>query len=379
MVVLSSFQCHNLEFFWKRFCDYRNYHSVTGKHRSWNLKLIGPCNPVQHGKFHHVVPRSFLRYLYNSSNAQLHNNEASIEPIPSVAAFRSATVIQPADFLQPTSLVPINDFPVFQQTKKEGQDKEIKIALSTINKHLSHIGVRTTAINLLHVKCSAYYILCISSVGLFQSLFKWRLSLWVALSTLPGYIMAVAANPVPSVFASLAIGTFLCSGSANTFNQLIERDRDALMGRTKARTLPSGKVTPDTAMKIGIIGSMAGVGILWLGTNPVTAYLGAFNIGLYALGYTPLKSEPFCYITFYLTSKQIDPSSCSSVSSMISRYPVQRPCRSNRGIDTHNHGMYCCRGKYADSLVITLPYIEILDCEFALCHTLDFSLFLSPQ
>lgn len=92
-----------------------------------------------------------------------------------------------------------------------------------------------------------------------------------------------------SAFIALAVGTFLCSGGANTFNQISEKDRDALMVRTRSRPLASGRVSTEWAIRVGSVASLSGVGILLAGTNPMTAFLGATNIGLYALVYTPLK------------------------------------------------------------------------------------------
>lgn len=103
--------------------------------------------------------------------------------------------------------------------------------------------------------------------------------------------MSTSAAPLPSVFMALGLGTFLCSAGANTFNQVFERDRDALMSRTRARPLPSGLVTDEWAIKVACFVSITGIGILLMGTNPITALLGGVNIGLYAMVYTKLKSE----------------------------------------------------------------------------------------
>ena len=85
------------------------------------------------------------------------------------------------------------------------------------------------------------------------------------------------------------LGTFLCSASANTFNQVFEVRNDGCMARTMRRPLPSGRCSRRHAAAFGVAAGLAGVLLLREKTNDLTARLGACNIGLYALCYTPLK------------------------------------------------------------------------------------------
>ena len=55
------------------------------------------------------------------------------------------------------------------------------------------------------------------------------------------------------------------------------------------RPLPSGRCSRPHAAAFGVAAGLAGVLLLREKTNDLTARLGAFNIGLYALCYTPLK------------------------------------------------------------------------------------------
>ncbi len=89
--------------------------------------------------------------------------------------------------------------------------------------------------------------------------------------------------------AAACVGTALCASSAATFNQAWEVRTDRLMPRTAKRPLPSGRVTMPEALSFGAATGAAGVGTLLLGCNPVTAALGAANVGLYSLVYTPMK------------------------------------------------------------------------------------------
>jgi len=102
--------------------------------------------------------------------------------------------------------------------------------------------------------------------------------------------MASGASPLNSVELAAALGgTFLCAASANSFNQVLEIPRDALMKRTAKRPLPSGRIGKEHAVCWASATGVAGVAALCAGTNLTTAALGAATIGLYTMVYTPLK------------------------------------------------------------------------------------------
>lgn len=92
-----------------------------------------------------------------------------------------------------------------------------------------------------------------------------------------------------STLLATALGTALCSASANTFNQLIEIPYDAQMPRTAKRPLPSGAITPLHAFTFGTGSGVLGLITLYTCVNPLVASLGLLNIVLYAAVYTPLK------------------------------------------------------------------------------------------
>ena len=85
------------------------------------------------------------------------------------------------------------------------------------------------------------------------------------------------------------VGTALVAAGTNAFNQLRERDVDALKHRTAARPLPSGRLTPRAA------GAFAGVisvgGVVWLAAfvNLTTAALATLTLVSYVFLYTPMK------------------------------------------------------------------------------------------
>ncbi|KAF8622545.1 hypothetical protein AX15_006900 [Amanita polypyramis BW_CC] len=104
----------------------------------------------------------------------------------------------------------------------------------------------------------------------------------------------VALSPTPTtlpVLLSTAIGTALCSASANTLNQLQEIPFDAQMARTRTRPLVRRAISPLHATGFATFTGVAGPVLLWSMVNPTTAMLGAANIALYAGVYTWMKRK----------------------------------------------------------------------------------------
>ncbi len=121
---------------------------------------------------------------------------------------------------------------------------------------------------------------------------KARLNLSVVYSALAGYLLG-ASSISWSALVLLSLGGFLVVGAANGFNQVIERDRDALMDRTKNRPLPSGRLSVLEATLASTIMALVGLLFLYL-INPLTVGFGAFALFVYVLVYTPLKAKgPF--------------------------------------------------------------------------------------
>lgn len=114
-----------------------------------------------------------------------------------------------------------------------------------------------------------------------------RLSAMVALATLSGYC-ASSSKLQWLTLILLFSGIFLLTAAASTFNQLQERERDALLPRTRLRPLASGRLLPQPALVYASLLLLGGCLLL------TCVSLKAFLIGLFALGwynllYTPLK------------------------------------------------------------------------------------------
>lgn len=124
----------------------------------------------------------------------------------------------------------------------------------------------------------------------YVALTKPRITWLILASTAIGFLFGVSPEGWNFVvlFHCLAGTGLLASGTA-ALNQWYERDADALMNRTKARPLPSGRVSSPGAFWFGIVLIAAGFVELWFGANPLTAGLGLFTVVSYLLAYTPLK------------------------------------------------------------------------------------------
>ena len=123
----------------------------------------------------------------------------------------------------------------------------------------------------------------------FKKITKLRLAVSVVFSSIAGYFLAVEEINFFSLFL-LAFGGYCMVGASNIYNQIIEKDLDALMGRTKNRPIPAGRMTVNAAFTIAVVLTVLGVVALYM-LNPKTAMLGAISIFLYTSVYTPLKTK----------------------------------------------------------------------------------------
>ncbi len=122
----------------------------------------------------------------------------------------------------------------------------------------------------------------------FKEITKVRLAVSVVFSSMAGYLLGAYDISFLSL-ALLAFGGYCMVGASNVYNQIIERDLDALMNRTKNRPIPSGRMSVNMALTIAVILTILGVVSLYF-LNPKTAMFGAISIFLYTSVYTPLKT-----------------------------------------------------------------------------------------
>ena len=122
----------------------------------------------------------------------------------------------------------------------------------------------------------------------YSQLVKVRLSLLVVFSASMSYLWATNRQVDALTIWLLSIGGFLITGSSNILNQVIEKDSDLLMARTKNRPLAAGRMKVNEALLIAALLGIVGLTILWR-INLLSAALGAGALFIYALIYTPLK------------------------------------------------------------------------------------------
>jgi protoheme IX farnesyltransferase len=122
---------------------------------------------------------------------------------------------------------------------------------------------------------------------IFTSLTKARLALSVVFSSIAGYFLAVDVVDFNELIL-LVVGGYSIVGASNSFNQIIEIDKDALMDRTKNRPLPAKEITTQNAFWISVFLTLIGLLCLYF-INYKTAFFAAISVFLYTCVYTPLK------------------------------------------------------------------------------------------
>ncbi|MCA6073629.1 heme o synthase [Fulvivirga sedimenti] len=128
-----------------------------------------------------------------------------------------------------------------------------------------------------------------AKVRSFVELMKFRLSFLVAFSCGFGYILGSQGDLSWFTLLIICFGGFLVSGASITINQIIEKDLDLLMERTKNRPLPTHRVSVREAAIFAFVVAAIGLSILMIYTNLLTTLLAFLSMILYSFVYTPLK------------------------------------------------------------------------------------------
>jgi protoheme IX farnesyltransferase len=123
----------------------------------------------------------------------------------------------------------------------------------------------------------------------FVALAKPRLNFLVVASTAAGYAMADGDSLGALRVIGMLVGTGLVAGGASAFNQLLERDADALMRRTRMRPLPDQRLLAIEALAFGGAISLTGLLMLAASANLLAAAVALATLISYVMVYTPLK------------------------------------------------------------------------------------------
>lgn len=123
----------------------------------------------------------------------------------------------------------------------------------------------------------------------YNMLLKPNLSGMVVFTSVIGYLLAPGiAFDISSVIA-LFVGGTMVTGGANTINQIIEREGDALMERTKNRPIPNGRISVTEGWIIAALSGIGGAVLLGYYFNPLAGILSFISLLLYGFAYTPMK------------------------------------------------------------------------------------------
>ena len=123
----------------------------------------------------------------------------------------------------------------------------------------------------------------------FGQLLKFKLSITVVFSAMIGYLLGFDQFNLQH-FIYLTIGGFFVTGSANSFNQILEKEKDKLMDRTALRPLPQDKLTILQAFIFAFILGILGLFLLnkinpqgsFYGLMSKSSFFGLVSIFLYS-------------------------------------------------------------------------------------------------
>ncbi len=136
-----------------------------------------------------------------------------------------------------------------------------------------------------------------TSSGLFLTLIeagKPGITRMVTITSLVGFVLSALAHrsgwgELAVLAIGCTIGTALSSLGANTLNEWLERDRDALMPRTAHRPLPEQRISPRVAITAGLVESALGLVVLAVATNIWASLVSLACLVTYVAIYTPMK------------------------------------------------------------------------------------------
>jgi len=127
------------------------------------------------------------------------------------------------------------------------------------------------------------------SLADYLALTKPRLNFLVVATSAAGYYLGGPSRPDLVSMIQAVAGTALVAGGAAVLNQVYERDTDALMRRTRLRPLPDGRVSAADARSFGLALSLAGLVLLAVRANWLSAALALATLVIYLAVYTPMK------------------------------------------------------------------------------------------
>jgi heme o synthase len=123
----------------------------------------------------------------------------------------------------------------------------------------------------------------------YVELAKPRIVLMVLVTAFVGFYLGSQDIPDYLTLLQTLFGTALAAGGTLALNQVVERDTDAKMERTRHRPLPDGRLQPRDALSFGLVLTVAGLLYLWVAISFLSAAVTALITVSYLFCYTPLK------------------------------------------------------------------------------------------
>ncbi len=126
----------------------------------------------------------------------------------------------------------------------------------------------------------------LATIKAYVELTKPRIIELLLITTVPAMVVAQGGWPSTWLVLATLIGGTLSAGGANAINNVIDRDIDQVMRRTKGRPLPSARVAPKPALYFGAVLGIAGFVWLWATANLLAAALSTSGLLFYVFIYT---------------------------------------------------------------------------------------------
>lgn len=125
----------------------------------------------------------------------------------------------------------------------------------------------------------------------FYSLMKPRVMYANVLTTAAGFFLASAGIFDAALFLAVCSGTTLVIGSACVLNNVLDRDIDEKMARTRQRATVTGDVNARSAVAFSILLAVAGFAILVVWVNWLVVAIGAAGFLFYVVLYGMLSKR----------------------------------------------------------------------------------------
>ncbi len=117
---------------------------------------------------------------------------------------------------------------------------------------------------------------------------KLRVVELLLVTTLPAMVLAQRGLPPLGLVVATLVGGTLAAGSAHAFNQVLERDIDAVMRRTRRRAVPTSVISPRAAALFAAALLVFAVVLMLAFVNPLAATLTVAANVFYVVVYTVL-------------------------------------------------------------------------------------------